>query len=96
MRREKGRGTFKSLRAGEKRGKKKVVGGERMSEIMVSAVVPSDSKVVSCWFFMPPIKKQRISVMLDIMTNSLIVEFGQNRNLNFSSILSSICAIAIE
>ena len=45
---------------------------------------------------MPPIEKQRISGMSDLLTSRLVVEFGQFRKFNFSSISSSICAIPIE
>ena len=51
---------------------------------MISSVVPNDSKMASCCFFMPPIENQRIFGMSDLLTNRLIVNLGQFRKFNFS------------
>ena len=53
---------------------------------MISSVVLNVFKMASCWFFMPPIEKQRISGMSDLLTNRLIVELEQNPKFKFSSI----------
>ena len=62
----------------KKEGERKeyVVDGKQVSGNMISLVVPNDSRMASCWFFMPPIEKQRMPGMSDLLTNRLITDFG--------------------
>ena len=78
---------------GEEERREQVVDGRRVSEKMIPSVLPNDSKMASCCFFMPPIGKQHMLDMSYLLANRLIVDFGQIRKFNFSSISSSICAI---
>ena len=85
---------FKSKREEERR--EQDVDDKRVSELLISSVVPNDCKMASCCFFMPPIGKQRMFVMSYLLTDRLIVEFGQIRIFDFSLFSSSICAIPPE
>ena len=80
----------------EKERREQVADGRRVSEYINSAFVPKDSKMASFYFFMSPIGKRRMFDMSYLLTNRLIVDFWQNRQDNFSSISSSICAILTE
>ena len=59
---------------------------------MISSVMPNDSKMASCYFFLPPINNQHMSGMSDLLAEGL-TDCRQIRNFNFSLILSSNCAI---
>ena len=85
---------FKSQREEERR--EQVVDGKRVSEYMIPSIVPNDSKMASCCFFMPPIGKQRMFDISYLLANRLIVEFGQIRKFEFSSISSANCATPPE
>ena len=51
-----------------------VVGGMRVSEIMITSVVRNDSKTAPCWILMPPIEKQHMSGMSTTLTNNSVAE----------------------
>ena len=56
----------------------------RLSEMMLSLVALNDSKMDTCWTFMPPKEKQCMPGISNLLAIKLIVGSGKNLSFNFS------------